>query len=582
MNDYIKIDKEVQKHIKEIFSDIFICANDTFVQLRVVNEKTSIHYELYEGQIQLHFEWGSIGNWALRNYLQSMTKMKGEIKWDKWQGRDKCRAILQREITDFDSLDSAIMEMRNLFDTLVISYNLPQYCNKVEQESTHAITGSSISLPNSETELIPDEKEPVSLYEMSLLEIFNLPLYIPDYQRIYCWRKKNVQRLLFDVFEAKAEYKLGCIILQRTNISNIEKYDIIDGQQRLVTLAMLFNALGVCNINLLNRSFESKESNEYVAFNKHLISSFLNNRGTIDIEATIELMKRLSFSVLVLNDKSIDLAYTFFSNQNSKGKQLSDYDLLKAHHLRFIESSDIQYSDAKRWNDMLLSAEDNKSEKTYVRTLDTYLFRLRQWLCFNYWNEQEPFRIKNEYEASDHLMDLFGNQNFSANESTFHESICGGEYFFDYTDHYISKYKEFVNTDEYDLLHESLSRESHWRYRDVIEALLFEYFLKFGNSYLPEATILLSRLISIERLSGKRANFDRLLLDIGDKRIACWIDSAKNPSILFQQLINNILSSGKVMGSSQIQKRYANYLNGLLQSLSDTVTLESVKHFCRI
>jgi hypothetical protein len=49
----------------------------------------------------------------------------------------------------------------------------------------------------------------------------------------------------------------------------------------------------------------------------------------------------LQFHVLVLNKipngpDPLDRAYTFFDSVNSKGKALSDFDLLKAHHLMFI------------------------------------------------------------------------------------------------------------------------------------------------------------------------------------------------------------------------------------------------------
>ena len=85
---------------------------------------------------------------------------------------------------------------------------------------------------------------------------------------------------------------------------------------------------------LLKQKFISKDARLHVANNKALIR-ILNQRNT-DIAMLERLSHHLIFSVLILNDSNLDLAYTFFSNQNSKGVSLSDYDLLKAHHLRYL------------------------------------------------------------------------------------------------------------------------------------------------------------------------------------------------------------------------------------------------------
>lgn len=42
-----------------------------------------------------------------------------------------------------------------------------------------------------------------------------------------------------------------------------------------------------------------------------------------------KILDIISFDVLVLNDSSLELAYTFFSTQNARGKALTDYEMLK-------------------------------------------------------------------------------------------------------------------------------------------------------------------------------------------------------------------------------------------------------------
>lgn len=344
---------------------------------------------------------------------------------------------------------------------------------------------------------------------------------------------------------------------------------------------MFMKSSGVNNIRLLDGSYKSKESNDYVAFNKYLINTFISGRKVKTENELIDILKRLTFSVLILNDNSIHLAYTFFSNQNSKGKPLSDYDLLKAHHLRFIDDDSIQLNKATRWNEMISTDKDDENEKSYIRTLDLYLFRLRKWLVRDQWSEQEPHRIKNEYEASESLADLEISDSYSCS-SPYFEAIRGGEYFFDFTDYYVGKYQDYIKTFPYAIIHGTLIGESHWYYRDIIEALLFAYYLKFGNDFLYDAAILISRYVSSARLNGRKADFDKALLNVGEMRIAPRIESAGEPSILFKQLVNDISVTRIDVGDSKIQQRYLEKLRILLAQLSCKSELKSVKPFSAI
>ena len=84
----------------------------------------------------------------------------------------------------------------------------------------------------------------VILKPLSLREVLvDRSLHIPPYQRIYCWQEKTVNRLLNDLLTANfnVPYCMGNIILQQKT----DGYDIIDGQQRLVTLSLLLQELGM-------------------------------------------------------------------------------------------------------------------------------------------------------------------------------------------------------------------------------------------------------------------------------------------------------------------------------------------------
>ena len=84
----------------------------------------------------------------------------------------------------------------------------------------------------------------------SLSELFvgNKYFYIPDYQRNYAWEDKQINDF-FDDFKANyngvnKRYYYGTILLQDRGTEGIkEKYDIVDGQQRLTTLIVFIKCL---------------------------------------------------------------------------------------------------------------------------------------------------------------------------------------------------------------------------------------------------------------------------------------------------------------------------------------------------
>ena len=78
-------------------------------------------------------------------------------------------------------------------------------------------------------------------------DIFKLNLSIPNYQRPYKWTIKNVQQLIDDLLqnfrEGKKIYRIGTIVLNK-NKDCSEISEIVDGQQRLITLSLLLHHLG--------------------------------------------------------------------------------------------------------------------------------------------------------------------------------------------------------------------------------------------------------------------------------------------------------------------------------------------------
>lgn len=68
---------------------------------------------------------------------------------------------------------------------------------------------------------------------------------VPDYQRDYSWSADEVETLWLDLwnsYEQKSEYFMGTVVLKNKDYSD-EKFDIVDGQQRLATFSILFSVL---------------------------------------------------------------------------------------------------------------------------------------------------------------------------------------------------------------------------------------------------------------------------------------------------------------------------------------------------
>ena len=449
-------------------------------------------------------------------------------------------------------------------------------------------------LTNSVQSIMEDNNTNVELYTKTLKEIFQvktldnkdfnplgLPLSIPDYQRIYCWKEKNVLQLLDDIHELEngKPYHLGSIILHRTKHSertNEDVYAIVDGQQRLVTLALILYFLdNTINLSLLDERFESTEAINYIGYNKFLIRNYIEKKRLDKNKLNKNIiLDNLFFSVLTINNGSLDLAYTFFSTQNARGKSLTDFDLLKAHHLRFIHIESQAKHLAERWDNIILNSDNDASDKDLGKTFGTYLFRLRKWMRKKEWSDDEKYKVKNEFEAAITIPAIppFGEQ------FNFYESIQGGSHFFAYADHFIYKFKIFSNTSEYQLLQKHITGESHWWYRDTIEGFLFAYFLKFGNIYLPEATFCIERIISDHRYNLSRSSYKSVLVHAMNSEIIMMIDQATSPTFFLAEAYNQIKQQITPTELNGIRRRYNCRINQMYdEGIKKEMTIDSFK-----
>lgn len=376
--------------------------------------------------------------------------------------------------------------------------------------------------------------EDVSVHIMNLEDVMSYNLTLPDYQREYCWEDKNIIDLWHNLKKIQdgKPFHLGTIILHDYK----SKYDIIDGQQRLITLSIILLALGYKKyLPLLTASYESTDAQEHIANCKYLVQILVAKEKNI-AELVNVLSKNISFSVLTVNEANLDLAYTFFSNQNSKGVPLSDFDLLKAHHLRFIPNDDQAEHMAVKWNKLTMLPPIYKEKNALYRTLGTHIYRLRRWMRKNNSNEGHGHYIQAEYQSAATMADIppFGEK------FDFYEKIQGGTHFFVYAETFINRYLEFIHIPLVENLQRNLAWGSYERYSDVIETVLFAYYLKFGRQYLAEALYCISQLAAIYRYNEPRDASDGsgIRSFIGnDSELVMMIDQASSPTFFLAEAL---------------------------------------------
>lgn len=529
-----------------------------FIKITTKVDSSILHYEYIDGYLELHLEgdyYDSPFNQMLYQHLRRhIDTSDGDLRWHRWYGKTQGLLRYEYPIDNAMELADALSVMISYIDPIVDDFlNDYESENCIEEEDTNEEDTTEYLSIETNTDINPStginnaSEESVVLETMEMRDILSLNLRIPTYQRIYCWPQKNVEQLLDDILIVRShKYHLGTIILQKKG----DDYDIIDGQQRLVTLALILRALHVNNIKLLNESFDSVEAQNYIAYNRYVIESYLdrffpsNERRTKCAE---NILAMTSLDVLILQDSSLDLAYTFFSTQNARGKALTDYELLKSHHLRFIpESFESQQRHlAQMWDHLLIKSERDNGDRSVSTILGIYLYCLRKWTCNQYWYIKEDNRVKNEFEAAPTIPEIppFGER------FDFMDPIQGGTHFFAYVDNFIQHYNQFTQTIQYSILWNTIScsgktkttingeetlvekkKRTHWWYGDVIATFLFAYYLKFGNQYLSEALTCITRIVSQLRYEKSKANKQSLMDNAGELGIIQIINQATSPT----------------------------------------------------
>lgn len=239
--------------------------------------------------------------------------------------------------------------------------------------------------------------------------IDNTQLKIPEYQRPYVWKKKQLTKLISDFNDffknytkEKPLYYLGSIILHKEN----NTLNIIDGQQRITTLVLLDYFINNVAHSI---AYSSPKSISQIKENHVLLSQKELVLNKLDLEL-------LNVTLVITNSE--DDAYTFFETQNTGGKRLSGADIVKAHHLRAVKGQGAIANKAQQWE---------SKNMTSINEVIGLLSKARYWNFLN-WKSYPSFRHK---QAVKNVIveDFTENTNNSENPISFHQTEVRGDDF---------------------------------------------------------------------------------------------------------------------------------------------------------
>ena len=215
----------------------------------------------------------------------------------------------------------------------------------------------------------------------SVEELLGWELRIPPYQRPYKWTKKNITDLLLDIETSIREsikyedfkYRVGTVILHANTEEEKPTYDIVDGQQRILSFLLLSRYLELeCGVvsSLSKHKFSSKVTQKNLHENYKAIWEWFAFAPAGMREDFKQAMKK-HLEVVVITVDEISEAFQLFDSQNSRGRALYPHDLLKAYHLRVISGKKGEERAVEEW--------EAKDPKAIAELFRDYLFPIWHW-----------------------------------------------------------------------------------------------------------------------------------------------------------------------------------------------------------
>lgn len=326
----------------------------------------------------------------------------------------------------------------------------------------------------------------MSAYKSSIFDLLSTGnLAIPDYQRPYKWTKRNIEELLTDISKAIEEgqkygksykYRIGTILIHN---SQDGKLYIVDGQQRIISIALVCLYLRPSfHSDLTAHCFSDNVSKQNIRDNYMFIRQWFTLQGDAEKNRFLDALKDIIEVIVITVDEESE-AFQLFDSQNSRGKALYPHDLLKAYHLRKMNSSLSEMEHAvKKWED---------EEPSEIKELfSDYIFPIFNWSkkaktdTFSDRNI-EVFKGADIKESYTYAMRAFK----SSPIFQISEPFIAGNDFFEYVGHYIQLLrdikKELEQNGEFSAIQEILSdKSSGLKYcKTLFYCVLLSYYDRF-------------------------------------------------------------------------------------------------------
>lgn len=187
-----------------------------------------------------------------------------------------------------------------------------------------------------------------------------LKFEIPFYQRAYSWKKQDIEKLIRDInINCKEGHYLGNIVVKK----NDDKFIVIDGQQRLTTIYIIFMALKE-KLFELDYEIDSGDGeklnnfdiNEHRYVNKQILDAviFASSNKTLREPSFKGKLNSAIFTMTIIPENI--KATEYFELVNTKSIQLENHQVLKA---RFLSNIKDNYAGiARKWD--MISNMDKK------------------------------------------------------------------------------------------------------------------------------------------------------------------------------------------------------------------------------
>ena len=181
---------------------------------------------------------------------------------------------------------------------------------------------------------------------VTLAQLLSFDFYVPPFQRPYDWERAQVMDLIDDLKEAqqkKVPLFLGLVVVFENNENS---YAVVDGQQRLTTLMLALAACGAAeqvirshkgglsklwvtprnaDIGYTRAVLQSAKENEKTLSQRRLCEAF----AFLVLEEAIELQALLRTQLILYVAPTLSGATGLFERINLRGKDVSQFDLVK-------------------------------------------------------------------------------------------------------------------------------------------------------------------------------------------------------------------------------------------------------------